>query len=406
MNIKLDKTKALVALVYFLQGFGLAALAFSLFLKETLHWNIMQMTLMETIIAIPWFFKILYGVASDTFPLFGYRRKSYLVASSVLAVLCCVALAALRYTSFWYFASLFFLSSTASCMMDVIIDGYVVQQSTDLKKTNEYQNLSWGSRAVGAASSSWLGGWLAAHFVVYQIFWMQIPIVAMQLPFALLLNENKAVLVRTKDTFRLFKTALVTPIREFLGNKQLLWVTLFMVLGLFSPSYGTPFFFRMRDVLHFDPQFLGLIGSVNSAGEVIGCIVFAKFLINVPIKKLLYISVFIWAVNTAAVLAIVNGTTAIAVIFTGAVMGYISFVPTLSIAAKICQNTKHEATMFAILMSFRNVAVQGSSLFGSWLYKYTGFFWLVVISTVTTFMVLPIIKRLQEVRIDESPSPK
>ena len=354
------------------------------------------MSLMGTITAIPWFFKILYGVVSDNFPLFGYRRKSYLVASSILSILCSGVLAALRHTSFWYYTGLFFLLSVASCMMDVIIDGYVVQQSTDLKKTNEYQNLSWGSRAVGVASSSWLGGWLAAHFGVYQIFWMQVPIVAMQLPFALLLNESKVALDKTKGAWQLLKGALIAPIREFAGNRQLLWVTLFMVLGLFSPSYGTPFFFRMRDVLHFSPQFLGLLGSIASVGQIVGCLVFAKFLSRVPIKKLLYVSVFIWAVNTAAVLAIVNGATAIAVSVVGAIMGYISFVPVLSIAAKICQKTKYEATMFAILMSFHNIMGQGSSLLGSWLYQYTGFFWLVVISTVTTFMVLPVINKLEE----------
>jgi len=353
------------------------------------------MSLLATISAIPWFFKILYGVASDNFPLFGYKRKSYLAVCSILSIFCSVALAALRYTNFWYYTGLFFMSSVAACMIDVIIDGYVVEQSKDFKTTNGYQNLSWGSRAVGGASSSLLGGWLAAHLGVYQIFWIQVPIIAMQLPFALLLSENKAVrILRSGSVWQLFKDGLTTPVREFAGNRQLLWVTLFMVLGLFSPSYGTAFFFRMRDVLHFDPQFLGLLGSVGSAGEVIGCLIFAKFLSQVPIKRLLYISVFMWAVNTAAVLAIVNGVTALAVNAVGAVMGYISFVPTLSIAAKICQKTKYEATLFAILMSFHNIALQGSNLFGSWLYHYTGFVWLVVISTVTTFMVLPVISKL------------
>lgn len=394
--MKLDVTKALVALIYFLQGFLLASLAFSLFLKETLHWSILQMTLMATITATPWFFKILYGAVSDNFPLFGYRRKSYLAASSILSVLCSVALAMLHYTNFWFYTGLFFLSSVASCVLDVIIDGYVVQRSTDAKKTNDYQNLSWGSRAVGAASSSWLGGWLAAHCSVYQIFWMQVPIIAVQLPFALLLNESRVALGKTQDAWGLMKSALITPLRDFMGNKQLLWVTLFIVLGLFSPSCGTPFFFRMRDVLHFSPQFIGQLGSVGSMGEIVGCLVFFKFLDNVPIKKLLYVSVFIWAVNTAAVLAIMNGVTAIVVSVVGAFMGYISFIPTLSIAAKICQKTKYEATMFAILMSFHNIAVQGSSLLGSWLYQYTGFFWLVMISTVTTFMVLPVIQKLEE----------
>ncbi len=396
MKLKLDKTKALVSLIYFLQGFGLASLVFSLFLKETLHWSVLQISLMGTISAIPWFLKILFGAVSDNFPLFGYKRKSYLVVSSVLSVLCWTALAVFRETGFWYYTGLFFLSNVAICIADVIIDGYVVQQSTDIKKTNEYQNLSWGSRAVGAGISSWLGGWLAARFGVYEIFWLQVPIVAMQLPFALLLDETRAVLERTQGVWQRFKGALVTPVREFAGNAQLLWVTLFTGLSLFSPSYGTPFFFRMRDVLHFDPEFIGLLGSIGSAGQILGCFLFAKFLKNVPIKKLLFVSVFIWAVNTAAVLAIVNGVTAIAVSAIAAITGYISFVPTFSIAAKICQKTRYEATMFAILMSLRNIAMEGSSLIGSWLYQYTGFFWLVAISTVTTFLVLPVITKLED----------
>lgn len=396
LSIKLDKAKALVALVYFLQGFGLASLAFSLFLKETLHWSVLQITLMGTITAIPWFFKILYGAVSDNFPLFGYKRKSYLAASSILSALCWAVLAAFHHTGFWYYTAFFFLSNVAVCTTDVIIDGYVVQQSTDIKKTNEYQNLSWGSRAVGAGISSWLGGWLAARFGVYEIFWAQVPIVAMQLPLALWLDETKAVLGKTQGVWHRLKGALVEPLREFAGNAQLLWVTLFTGLSLFSPSYGTPFFFRMRDTLHFDAEFLGLLGSIGSVGQIVGCFLFAKFLKNVPIKKLLFVSVFIWAVNTAVVLAIVNGVTAIAVSVAAAVTGYVSFVPTFSIAAKICQRTRYEATMFAILMSLRNIAMEGSSLLGSWLYQYTGFFWLVVISTVTTFMVLPVIPKLED----------
>ena len=354
----------------------------------------MQMASITAIVALPWFFKILYGVVSDNFPLFGYRRKSYLAISACVAVLCSLVLATFRYTSFSYYATVLFLSSAASCMLDVIIDGYVVERSTDVKHANDYQNLSWGSRALGAASSSWLGGWLAAHFGIYQVFWMQVPIVCIQLPLALLLEETKMSLSQLHQSRAILKDSLIAPVREFFANKQLLWMTLFLLLTLFSPSYGVPFLFRMRDVLHFSPEFIGLLGSLESVGQIIGCFLFARFFSNVSIKKLLYVSVFIWAVNTAVVLAIVGNKSSIVVAMIGAITGYVSFVPIFSIAAKICQKTKFEATMFAILMSFFNLARQGSGVLGAWLYDYTGFFWLVVISTVTTFMVLPIISKL------------
>jgi MFS family permease len=392
----LDRTKLLVATVYFLQGFGIAGLAFSIFLKETLHWSVMQMTLMGTITSIPWFVKIFYGVLSDNFPLFGYRRKSWLAVASALLIVTDVILAFVHCTSFWFYTSIFFLSSMAVCMVDVITDGYVVQKSVDLKTTNQYQNLSWGSRAVGAAISSVIAGWVAGRFGIYQIFMMGIPITAIQLPFSLLLDEGRVVVKKAVALKTLVKTSLVEPVKEFVRNKQLLWIALFAFLCMFSPSFGTPFFFRMRDVLHFDAQFLGILGSIGSVGEIVGCVLFAKFLSNVSVRKLLYVAVFIWAVNTALVLAIVDKPTAIIVNVVGAVMGYISFIPTLAIAAKICKDTKYEATTFAIVCSLKNLAGQGSSLMGAWLYQYTGFFWLVVISTVTTFLVLPVIHKLDD----------
>ena len=147
--MKINKTQALIATVYFLQGFGLAGLAFSLFLKETLHWSIMQMTLMGTITSIPWFLKILFGVISDNFPIGGYRRKSYLIASATVSASMSIVLATVHATSFWFYTGVFFTASLCACMIDVIIDGYVVQKSIGTKETNNYQNLSWGSRAVG-----------------------------------------------------------------------------------------------------------------------------------------------------------------------------------------------------------------------------------------------------------------
>lgn len=391
----LNKTKALVSIVYFLQGFGIAGLAFSLFLKETLHWSIMDMTLMGTITSIPWFFKIIYGVVSDNYPLFGYRRKSYLIASAILSVSMSVILATVHATSFWFYSGVFFIASLSSCCIDVIIDGFVCQKSTGTKETNNYQNLSWGSRAVGVAFSSYLAGWVVGKFSLYAIFAMMIPIDMLQLPLALLLDEGKIKVKQTVGFLSVLKDNFIKPLKEFVKNKQLMWLSLFTVLAMFSPSFGTPFFFRMRDVLHFDPLFMGLLGSIGSIVEIIACLIFAKYLSNVPLKKLLYVSVFIWAINTAMVLAIVNRPTAIIVNVIGAFTGYISFVPTLSIAAKVCQKTKYEATMFATLMSLHNLSSQGSDLLGSWLYQYTGFFWLVVISTITTFMVLPVINKLE-----------
>lgn len=43
-----------------------------------------QMALAETITAVPWTVKPLYGFITDSFPIFGMRRRPYLILAGLL----------------------------------------------------------------------------------------------------------------------------------------------------------------------------------------------------------------------------------------------------------------------------------------------------------------------------------
>jgi MFS family permease len=66
-------------------GFWIAAiLAVKDYYKAYLHLDPGEQQAYITIIFVPWCFKILYGLISDNVPIFGTRRKSYLVIMGVL----------------------------------------------------------------------------------------------------------------------------------------------------------------------------------------------------------------------------------------------------------------------------------------------------------------------------------
>ncbi|HEY7219183.1 MAG TPA: folate/biopterin family MFS transporter, partial [Candidatus Binatia bacterium] len=70
------------AIVYFAQGtWYLPNLAITFFLKDTLSLNAAQTATFFSITVIPWLIKPVYGLISDFIPLFGQRRKSYLLLS-------------------------------------------------------------------------------------------------------------------------------------------------------------------------------------------------------------------------------------------------------------------------------------------------------------------------------------
>ena len=91
-----EPTTELIAIltVYFVQGIlGLARLAVSFFLKDDLAFTPAQVAALTGIAAIPWIIKPVFGFLSDGLPVFGYRRRPYLILSGILGTLSWIALA-------------------------------------------------------------------------------------------------------------------------------------------------------------------------------------------------------------------------------------------------------------------------------------------------------------------------
>src|SRR5258708_15173960 len=53
---------------------------------KVIGWTPVQVTAYLAILNFPWIIKPVFGLVSDFIPLFGYRRKSYLIISSICAV--------------------------------------------------------------------------------------------------------------------------------------------------------------------------------------------------------------------------------------------------------------------------------------------------------------------------------
>ena len=84
-----EPTPELIAilLIYFVQGIlGLARLAVSFFLKDELGMSPAEVSAMLGVVALPWIIKPVFGFMSDGLPIFGYRRRPYIVLSGLLGM--------------------------------------------------------------------------------------------------------------------------------------------------------------------------------------------------------------------------------------------------------------------------------------------------------------------------------
>src|ERR1700677_3501132 len=87
----IDRTMWFFAIVYAVEGTcqaraGIMAQPLTYWLKEAVHWDPVTISASLSVLDLPWIIKPLWGAISDFVPLFGYRRRSYLILASIAAM--------------------------------------------------------------------------------------------------------------------------------------------------------------------------------------------------------------------------------------------------------------------------------------------------------------------------------
>ena len=106
---------------------------------------------------------------------------------------------------------------------------------------------------------------------------------------------------RSSVNFSELRTAL-GGLRSALRTKGLWVVGFFLFLYYFSPGFNTPLYYHMTDTLHFPQGYIGLLGSIASAGSVVGALLYRWYLTEMTSKRLLQLSIVLGTLSTASFL--------------------------------------------------------------------------------------------------------
>lgn len=352
--------------VYFVQGIlGLARLAVSFFLKDELLLSPAQVSALLGIVALPWILKPLMGFISDGLPIFGYRRRPYLILSGILGTAAWVSLATIVHSS-WAATIAIALTSLSVAFSDVIVDSIVVERARaeSQVEAGSLQSLCWGSSAVGGLITAYLGGFLLEHFTTRTVFLCTASFPLIVSVVAWLIAE-KPVNSKSEDyssNFLVVKEQL-TQLRQAFTQKVIWLPTAFIFIWQITPTTDSALFFFSTNELHFEPEFLGRVRLVSSIASLLGIWIFQRFLKSVPFRIICGWSIVISTVLRMSILLLVTHTNrqigiddhwfALGDNLILTVMGQIAFMPVMVLAARICP-LGIEATLFAALMSIFN----------------------------------------------------
>ncbi|MBK1989784.1 folate/biopterin family MFS transporter [Sphaerospermopsis aphanizomenoides BCCUSP55] len=394
--------------VYLVQGIlGLARLAVSFFLKDELHLSPVEVSALLGIVALPWMIKPLFGFISDGLPIFGYRRRPYLVLSGILGAAAWVSLATIVDSS-WEATIAIALSSLSVAFSDVIVDSLVVERARgeSLAKIGSLQSLCWSATAVGGLITAYFSGLLLEYFTTRTVFLVTALFPLIISLAAWLISEtpvNKDVQQQDDQTQPpTIKTQLKQVSEAF--TQKAIWIpTVFIFLWQSTPSGEAAFFYFFTNELHFAPEFLGRVHLVTSLASLVGIWIFQRFLKSVPFRIICGWSIFISGALRMTMLLLVTHTNRALGIddqwfslgdsLILAVMGQIAFMPVMVLAARICP-LGIEATLFALLMSIFNLGGAISKEFGALIMQWLGItdtnfnlLWLLVIITNSIALV-------------------
>ena len=358
------------AIVYVVEGIGQARVGIifqplNYYLKD-IGWTPLQVTAYLAILNFPWIIKPVFGLVSDFIPLFGYRRKSYLIISSICAVGAYAWIARLTEPS--EFALLLVLTSFAMATASTLCGALLAENGQSFRLSSTFVGQQWLWFYIAIMASSFIGGELIQRLPPLSALQAAAGVaavapIAVILASLFLLSERKSRANR-EEMQRTFQSVVAA-----LKSAKLYLVALFLFLYSFAPGFGTPLYYFMTDELKFSQSYIGILGSIASAGWIAGALVHRYFLSKMSSKALLYLSIVLGTLAAASFLLLADEVTAAIVNFANGAAMMIATIASLTLAADYCPK-RSEGFAFAGLMSIMNLADVFSNNIGAFLYEH------------------------------------
>ena len=369
--IEKSPTRTLVLLfagLYAVEGLcalsGLTRTPFDHFGKDVAGWSATHLAGLHALLALPWAIKPIYGALSDNLPLFGSRRRAYLVAASGLAAAACLAL--------WLVFSqtsviiCLFLLSLGMAVSSAVAGGVLVESGQRYGNANALVTQQWlwyglANLAARLGGGALAGTLAAADGLRTAALLLVVPLVGlMALTFALTPEPPGGATPKPPR-------AMLREMGELVRSRQLLLVAGFLFCFSYNPGLHTPLYFHLTGTLGFSQDFVGTLGAAAAGGSIVGVLACRALAKRLPTRTMFFICVALGVATTLANFALVDRTAALAVYFASGVSAVFALVMAGTLAAEVSPGGQ-EGLCYAAMMSIENAASIASDASGSYMF--------------------------------------
>jgi hypothetical protein len=361
----------------------LGKLPLQFLLKNQLNVNREQMAAFFFWAGLAWYLKPVAGILTDAFPFFGTRRRYYLLFSSGLTAVSWIAMNFIphRYGPLLTGAMIVELSMV---MGSTVTGAFLVEAGQRLSATGRLTALRMLVFKLCSLIRGPLGGLLSTVGFVWATG--ANALVALSVfPIAyIFLREQRVARYQSGAVLQNASQQLITIAR----SKNLWAALLFIALFHFSPGFLTPLFYKQTDELHFSNQAIGNLGAFNGACAILAAILYSQLIKRFQVQTLLVIAIAMAASASLLYRFYSNWNWALFIESQYGFFNGLAEVALIDLAARATPKGS-EGLGYSLILSFRNVALFGADIVGSYLVDHKWpFMDLILLNAGTTALVL------------------
>jgi BT1 family len=392
-SIRYQDTARILALSWLVTNIALsvADLPLKLLLKNDLMLNAQRLAEFFAIGNMFNYIKPLAGVFTDAVPLYGTRRRNYILLGVGAGGLFWLLLGVVprSYNVMLITYTVFYITVV---LTSTSLGGKMVELGREYLAAGRLTAQRIGTFRLATIAGGVTGGWLAGHafgltvsiaatlhFLLFVIIWIKMPEPRSA-------TKNSAAILEAREAFK-----------RLFSSKVLMAAAGMTILIALSPGFATPLLYVQQDQLHFSKMFIGYLSSFGAAAGFAGAWFYYSFCKKLPVSVLLVVSIVIHALGTLLYLGYHSRETAIFISIVGGFSGTLAILPVYDLAARATPRGA-EAMGYAVMMSVWNATnavsdVSGSYLFKVWERAFDKLVWLNAGTTMVVLLVIPLLPR-------------
>lgn len=327
--------------------------------------------------------KPLAGIFADAVPIFGTRRRHYLLISlTVCGVMwLLLSLVPRTYGAMLLSYSLMYISVV---FISTTLGGVMSEGGAKFNASGRLSAQRIGVfRIVGLVGGP-VGGWLATKAFGYTcaavagFHFLLVPLFFFNLREPRTAKKDQQAIDNVKHQARV------------LFRSRTLWSAAGLIFLLFiEPGFGTPLFFYQTKTLGFKPEFIGFLRTVAAPCGVCSAFLFSLLCKRVSLRPLIVMGILTHVFAALMFLGYKSHGSAILITALYETAQTLAVLPLYDLAIRASPKGS-EALGYSVMMSVWNLSSALSDLIGSKLYS-TGFFsftHLIILNSATTALVL------------------